>query len=72
MTCSIAIYSHKTIILSISYFDHTVEVSSLEEGVKFQIRRSLPMLPAERSIGELHIVRSLDVVVGKGEGLVIP
>ena len=72
MSSSITIHSHKAVILTFCHFDHTVEISSLKKRVENELMLSLPMLTTEGTIGELHIVRSLDMVVWKSKRTIVP
>lgn len=67
MSSGIAINPHEAIILAFTNSHHTVEIGSLKEGIKDKIIFSFPMLPAEGTISELHIVGCFDVIVWKAK-----
>lgn len=68
----VAIDPHEAVVLALCYFDDAVEVAALEEGIEEELVLGLPVLSAEGPVREFHVVWSLDVVIGKGEGPVIP
>lgn len=68
----ITIHSHETVVLSFPHSDYTVQIASFEEGVEDEIVLGFPVLAAEGSISELHIVGGFDVVVGEAKGLIVP
>lgn len=72
MPSGIAIHSHEAIILPLPHPHHAIQVSALEEGIKQQIVLGFPVLSAEGPIRELHIVGSLDVVIGEAKRFVVP
>ncbi len=72
MTSSIAIHPHETVILSLSNSNHAVQITALEERIKKEVILGLPMLSAEWSVSELHIVRGFDVVIWKLKGFIVP
>lgn len=72
MTRCITINPHETIILSLPHTHHTVQIPTLEEGIKEKVVLCLPMLSAEGSICELHIIWGFDVIIRKAEGFIIP
>ena len=72
MAGRVAVYPHEAVVLTFPYLHHAVQVAALEEGVEDEVVFGLPVLSAERAVGELHVVWGFDVVVGEGEGLVVP
>ena len=72
MSSSITIDSHETVILSLSDFEDAVEVAAFEEGVEDEFFFGLPVLSAERSVGEFHVVWGFDMRVRESKRFVIP
>jgi hypothetical protein len=68
----VTIDPHEAVVLSFPHSNYTVEVAALEEGIEEEVIFGLPVLPAEGTVGELHVIGGLDVVVGEAEGLIIP
>jgi hypothetical protein len=68
----VAVDPHEAVILTFCYFDDAVKIPSLEKRVKNKLVFSFPMLPAEGSVRELHVIWSLDVVIGEGEWSIVP
>ena len=72
MAGCVAVDTHEAVILSLPDLDDAVQVAALEEGVELEIGGGLPMLPAEGSVRELHVIWGLNVRVGEGKSLVVP
>jgi hypothetical protein len=68
----VAVDAHEAVVLSFCYTDDAVEISALEEGVEEEIVLGLPVLAAEGTVGELHVVGGFYVVVGEGESFIVP
>jgi hypothetical protein len=68
----VTIDPHEAVVLSFPHSNYTVKVAALEEGIEEEVIFGLPVLPAEGTVGELHVIGGLDVVVGEAEGLIIP
>jgi hypothetical protein len=69
---SIAVHPHEAVILPLPHPDHTVQVATLEERIEDKIVLGLPVLPAEGTVGEFHVVGGFDVVVRESESLIVP
>ena len=72
MAGCVAVDTHETVVLSLPDLDDAVQVAPLEEGVELEIGGGLPVLPAEGSARELHVIWGFYVRVGEGKGLVVP
>jgi hypothetical protein len=72
MASGIAIDSHEAVVLSFAYPYNAIQIAAFEEGVEEQLVLGLPMLSAKGAVGEFHIIGWFYVIVGKGEGFVVP
>lgn len=81
MPFCVAVHSHIQVVLSfsylllsLSYFEHTVEVARLEQGVKKQDIRffCIPVLPTEKPICNFYIFWGRQMLIGEIKFLIIP
>lgn len=72
MARCVAVHSHEAVVFSLPHLHHAVQVAALEERIEDEVVFSLPVLSAEGTVGELHIVWGFDVIVWKWESFVVP